>query len=127
MDETHNNIQTIIVSESYLAIHQKCIICLTKFELGDEASMLYCKHIFHSICIASWLMIKNICPICRRDVCIPIKSLISLSIYNQQHEHERRGMCSRFRQLMVIVLWHLGTRLRLWMNATLWDFISYLC
>ncbi|XP_049385258.1 uncharacterized protein LOC125849255 [Solanum stenotomum] len=42
-----------------------CSICLSNFEIGEEAKEMHCKHHFHSICIDKWLGINGSCPICR--------------------------------------------------------------
>ncbi|XP_015158916.1 E3 ubiquitin-protein ligase RNF13-like [Solanum tuberosum] len=42
-----------------------CSICLSNFEIGEEAKEMHCKHHFHSICIDKWLGINRSCPICR--------------------------------------------------------------
>ncbi len=46
-----------------------CGICLESLSVGDEIAIpkiLKCNHYsFHSTCISSWLVQKNICPICR--------------------------------------------------------------
>ncbi|KAH0717433.1 hypothetical protein KY285_013464 [Solanum tuberosum] len=42
-----------------------CSICLSNFEIGEEAKKMHCKHHFHSICIDKWLGINGSCPICR--------------------------------------------------------------
>jgi len=45
-----------------------CPICLDDFDVGDELSwsrQLKCQHVFHSECLASWLMNSDECPVCR--------------------------------------------------------------
>lgn len=45
-----------------------CSICLDDFDVGDELSwsrQLRCQHVFHSDCLASWLMKNDECPVCR--------------------------------------------------------------
>lgn len=47
-----------------------CNICLMDFEIGEEIGWSPnpdCIHAFHKECIVDWLMVKNECPICRRD------------------------------------------------------------
>lgn len=47
-----------------------CNICLMDFEVGEEVGWSPnpdCVHSFHKECIVDWLMVKNECPICRRD------------------------------------------------------------
>ncbi|CAE8692839.1 unnamed protein product [Polarella glacialis] len=38
-------------------LHQDmCTICLADFRVGDSATRLACRHIFHSACIESWTL-----------------------------------------------------------------------
>ncbi len=48
--------------------HQTCSICLSTFEVGDEARRLPCFHVFHSSCIDPWLGQNSKCPICMHEV-----------------------------------------------------------
>ncbi len=48
--------------------HQTCSICLSTFEVGDEARRLPCFHVFHSSCIDLWLGQNAKCPICMHEV-----------------------------------------------------------
>lgn len=47
-----------------------CIICLKDINEGDQIMILNCsdKHYFHGDCIKSWLTVKTVCPICRREL-----------------------------------------------------------
>uniref|UniRef100_A0A1A9UL10 RING-type domain-containing protein n=1 Tax=Glossina austeni TaxID=7395 RepID=A0A1A9UL10_GLOAU len=42
-----------------------CAVCLDELELGSYVIKLPCKHIFHEFCIAEWLRLQKICPLCR--------------------------------------------------------------
>ncbi|KAJ1264727.1 hypothetical protein BS78_08G023100 [Paspalum vaginatum] len=44
-----------------------CRICLEEFEDGEEVSVVPCSrgHEFHTQCIAKWLGVSNMCPLCR--------------------------------------------------------------
>jgi len=51
---------------------QPCAICLETFKAGQNVSwskhLIFCKHVYHTECIAAWLRGGNdICPCCRRD------------------------------------------------------------
>lgn len=47
---------------------EKCPICLTDLQTGEEIKRLPCKHIFHPNCIDPWLSQNSKCPICKKDV-----------------------------------------------------------
>ena len=42
-----------------------CIICQEEFEARDLVGALDCGHKYHEVCIRQWLMVKNLCPICK--------------------------------------------------------------
>ncbi|XP_059314016.1 E3 ubiquitin-protein ligase MBR2 isoform X1 [Lycium ferocissimum] len=44
---------------------EPCCICREEYTTGDDMGMLDCGHEFHSNCIKQWLMLKNLCPICK--------------------------------------------------------------
>lgn len=43
---------------------EECVICLEEFNTKVEVSWMPCSHLFHSQCIAEWLMRSNQCPLC---------------------------------------------------------------
>ena len=46
-----------------------CSICLTDFEMDEMCLQLpKCGHLFHGICVKTWLKINKVCPTCRKDV-----------------------------------------------------------
>ena len=45
-----------------------CCICMEEIEIGKEAVLLPCGHIFHSNCCLTWLRKSNTCPICRFEI-----------------------------------------------------------
>ena len=47
---------------------EKCIICLLDFENNEEVRKYTCNHVFHPMCIDSWLVNNSNCPICKRDM-----------------------------------------------------------
>ena len=59
--------------EVYLVEEAACSICLVDFEHGDEIQRnasccspgLLCDHIFHPICISTWIQDNSDCPNCR--------------------------------------------------------------
>ncbi|CAH2043177.1 unnamed protein product [Thlaspi arvense] len=46
---------------------EKCVICLCELKYNDDASKLGCGHDFHFECIKNWLMVKNLCPLCKQE------------------------------------------------------------
>ncbi|CAF3954190.1 unnamed protein product [Rotaria sordida] len=44
----------------------ECAICRTNFETNEQLKKLQCGHLFHPECVANWLRITRICPICRQ-------------------------------------------------------------
>ncbi|TYH78038.1 hypothetical protein ES332_D04G198100v1 [Gossypium tomentosum] len=44
---------------------EPCCICQEEYEDGDNTGILNCGHDFHTNCIKHWLMLKNLCPICK--------------------------------------------------------------
>ncbi|CAN8277603.1 unnamed protein product [Cochlearia groenlandica] len=54
--------------EKFCGKNEKCVICLHKLKHNEEASKLGCGHDFHFQCIKKWLMVKNMCPLCKQIV-----------------------------------------------------------
>ena len=46
----------------------ECTICIDEMHLGDEVTVLPCKHWFHGECVVLWLKEHNTCPICRSPI-----------------------------------------------------------
>ncbi|XP_050397205.2 uncharacterized protein LOC126815552 [Patella vulgata] len=47
---------------------EKCTICLSEFEDGEDVRRLPCMHLFHIECVDQWLCTNKKCPICRVDI-----------------------------------------------------------
>ena len=45
-----------------------CCICLSEIELGKDALLLPCGHLFHYKCCCNWLKTNNTCPMCRFEI-----------------------------------------------------------
>ena len=45
-----------------------CSICFEVLENGDEYVPLPCDHCYHASCLATWLKVKKVCPVCKVDV-----------------------------------------------------------
>lgn len=58
----HNYVRT--ANESALDV-EPCCICQEEYADGDELGRLDCGHDFHTNCIKQWLVLKNLCPICK--------------------------------------------------------------
>lgn len=49
-------------------LDDECVICLDDFEEGMRIRQLPCGHVFHSTCIARWLIERSAtCPLCKAD------------------------------------------------------------
>ncbi|KAJ4390726.1 hypothetical protein N0V93_004324 [Gnomoniopsis smithogilvyi] len=46
----------------------ECTICIDEMNIGDEVTVLPCKHWFHGECVVLWLKEHNTCPICRTPI-----------------------------------------------------------
>ncbi|XP_020252136.1 receptor homology region, transmembrane domain- and RING domain-containing protein 1-like [Asparagus officinalis] len=45
-----------------------CAICLEDYSTGEKLRILPCHHMFHAICVDSWLTSwRTFCPVCKRD------------------------------------------------------------
>ncbi|CAF3309279.1 unnamed protein product [Rotaria socialis] len=47
---------------------KECAICQSDYEPNEKAKRLPCGHIFHEPCVAHWLSITRICPVCRHRI-----------------------------------------------------------
>ncbi|XP_043533378.1 E3 ubiquitin-protein ligase Arkadia isoform X1 [Chiloscyllium plagiosum] len=47
---------------------EKCTICLSILEEGEDVRRLPCMHLFHQVCVDQWLTTNKKCPICRVDI-----------------------------------------------------------
>mmetsp|Transcript_3693 Transcript_3693/g.8425 ORF Transcript_3693/g.8425 Transcript_3693/m.8425 type:complete len:672 (-) Transcript_3693:1405-3420(-) len=54
---------------NYMQLSDECTICLDEFEPGVRVRQLPCGHVFHSTCIARWLIERSaVCPLCKLDL-----------------------------------------------------------
>ncbi|KAF7822670.1 putative E3 ubiquitin-protein ligase ZFP1 [Senna tora] len=48
-----------------------CIICQDEYKNRETIGILKCGHEYHSDCLKKWLLVKNVCPICKSEALIP--------------------------------------------------------
>ncbi|KTG35957.1 hypothetical protein cypCar_00045605 [Cyprinus carpio] len=58
----------ISMDEEELDTDEKCTICLSMLEDGEDVRRLPCMHLFHQACVDQWLATNKKCPICRVDI-----------------------------------------------------------
>lgn len=58
------------VDESMLGDEHKaeCSICMDEVNIGEEVTVLPCKHWFHHQCVGAWLLEHDTCPHCRKGI-----------------------------------------------------------
>ncbi|KAF8007100.1 hypothetical protein BT93_K1182 [Corymbia citriodora subsp. variegata] len=63
-----DSMPTIKILQKHLRSDSHCPVCKEKFELGSEARLMPCNHIYHTDCIVPWLEQHNSCPVCRQEL-----------------------------------------------------------
>lgn len=63
-----DSMPTIKITQSHLRTDSHCPVCKDQFELGTDARIMPCNHIYHSDCIIPWLVQHNSCPVCRHEL-----------------------------------------------------------
>ena len=48
--------------------NKQCLICLDDYQIDENICYLPCFHLFHSICIKSWIKKSNKCPLCKNII-----------------------------------------------------------
>lgn len=68
--EKKPNIKLDIESHKATVDHEddSCAICTSKFESGENITILLCNHILHTDCISEWVKYKSECPLCRGGI-----------------------------------------------------------
>lgn len=46
----------------------ECSICMDEVNVGEEVTVLPCKHWFHHACVSAWLKEHDTCPHCRKGI-----------------------------------------------------------
>ncbi|KAF2548841.1 hypothetical protein F2Q70_00023398 [Brassica cretica] len=47
-----------------------CTICQENYKNQDKVAALDCRHQYHAECLKKWLVIKNICPVCKSEALV---------------------------------------------------------
>ena len=55
---------------------ENCSVCLGRLQDGESIKKLPCKHIYHPICIDTWLTRRGCCPVCKQSVVDALNSKI---------------------------------------------------
>ncbi|KAJ0985978.1 hypothetical protein J5N97_004334 [Dioscorea zingiberensis] len=61
-------------SSKFIPENGTCTICQVEFEENERVGSLDCGHKYHADCIRQWLLVKNICPICKTSALASDKS-----------------------------------------------------
>lgn len=62
---------------------KECPICQDDYAEDIELLRLPCAHIFHSICIISWLRRNATCPVCRYDI-LQVHAVPSIPLHTDE-------------------------------------------
>lgn len=65
-----DNLPRRVVDEEMLGAEHKaeCSICMDEVNIGEEVTVLPCKHWFHHTCVGAWLKEHDTCPHCRKGI-----------------------------------------------------------
>jgi|EP00945_MAST-04E_sp_MAST-4E-sp1_P000697 DNA-directed RNA polymerase subunit RPC12/RpoP len=69
-EQAIDGLEKLVMEKDDVVKHEEhcCPICQEDWEVGSEASLLPCNHIFHCTCIKTWLLQNNSCPVCRSAI-----------------------------------------------------------
>ncbi|KAM0821703.1 hypothetical protein ACQ4PT_072015 [Festuca glaucescens] len=48
--------------------NDECVICCMAYKNRDKLTTLPCAHQYHQTCVAKWLKINKVCPVCNKEV-----------------------------------------------------------
>ncbi|KAL6906068.1 hypothetical protein ACP4OV_003669 [Aristida adscensionis] len=57
--------ETTVAAGDAEAGERQCAVCLEGYAAGDAVRTMPCAHAFHGGCIAGWLRLGRLCPLCR--------------------------------------------------------------
>ncbi|EOA30402.1 hypothetical protein CARUB_v10013526mg [Capsella rubella] len=61
-----------------------CTICQENYKNQDKIATLDCMHLYHTECLQKWLVIKNVCPICKAEALVTEKKKLRLSSIGEE-------------------------------------------
>ncbi|XP_054153102.1 E3 ubiquitin-protein ligase synoviolin A-like [Oppia nitens] len=64
-----------------LVVDNMCAVCRDEIKTTESAKRLFCKHMFHIICLKNWLRRQQSCPTCRSNV----MNMRPTQVAQQQH------------------------------------------
>ena len=80
--EVNTSLKKIKVRQKQIDKQEQCSICYYDFIVNELVPQLQCEHIFHQKCIATWLEIHAICPLCRH----PQNNISEAQTLQSQHQ-----------------------------------------
>ncbi|KAJ1442426.1 Zinc finger, RING-type [Sesbania bispinosa] len=48
-----------------------CVICQDEYKNGEKIGILRCGHEYHADCLRQWILVKNVCPLCKSQSLTP--------------------------------------------------------
>jgi len=55
---------------------EPCTICQESFKNEEKIATLDCGHEYHAGCLEKWLVVKNVCPICKAEALVMEKTTV---------------------------------------------------
>ncbi|XP_018493115.1 uncharacterized protein LOC108863245 [Raphanus sativus] len=55
---------------------EPCTICQESFKNEEKVATLDCGHEYHAECLEKWLVVKNVCPICKAEALVMEKTTV---------------------------------------------------
>ncbi|KAK7313095.1 hypothetical protein VNO77_37497 [Canavalia gladiata] len=67
INQLKTKIYLLPVNSASLEETNPCVICQEEFKDKEEIGILGCGHQYHSDCLKKWLLVKNVCPMCKSE------------------------------------------------------------